>query len=70
MHRRLGCPFCGNEDAGTLGYFPAGDGAYRLYVCGCCKGYLKTVDRRETWRRAPLTVERLLTVGSGPDLGT
>ncbi|MBI3078284.1 MAG: formate dehydrogenase accessory protein FdhE [Deltaproteobacteria bacterium] len=62
-YRRLGCPFCGNEDPGGLGYFPTGDGAYRLYVCEQCKGYLKTVDLRETWRRRSLPVERILTVG-------
>lgn len=62
-YQRLGCPFCGNEDSRSLGYFPAGNGAHRLYVCEQCKGYLKTVDLRETWRRRPLTIERILTVG-------
>jgi FdhE protein len=62
-YRRLGCPFCANEDPGRLGYFPMEDGAYRLYVCERCKGYLKTIDLRETWRHRPLPVERILTVG-------
>jgi FdhE protein len=62
-YRRLGCPFCGNEDPDSLGYFPVDGGAYRLYVCERCKGYLKAVDLREKWRTRPLAVERILTVG-------
>lgn len=62
-YRRVGCPFCGNEDSAKLGYFSVREGAYRLYVCEECKGYLKTVDRRETWLKHPLPVERILTVG-------
>jgi len=63
QYRRVGCPFCGNEDSRSLGYFPTDKGPYRLYVCERCKGYLKTVDFRETWLRRPLPVERILTVG-------
>lgn len=62
-YRRVGCPFCGNEEPASLGYFHAGGGAYCLYVCERCKGYLKTIDLRETWQRKPLAVERVLTVG-------
>jgi FdhE protein len=61
-YHRVGCPFCANEEAGSLGYFSAGE-AHRLYVCDRCGGYLKTVDLRETWRRLPLAAERILTVG-------
>jgi formate dehydrogenase maturation protein FdhE len=60
---RVGCPFCANQDREKLGYFPAGEGAYRLYVCDACGRYLKTVDLRETFRAAPLPVERVLSVG-------
>lgn len=60
-YARVGCPFCGSS-AG-VGYHPAGEGAYRLYVCEGCRRYLKTVDRRETWQRRPLVLERILTVG-------
>jgi len=63
QYRRVGCPFCGNEDSRSLGYFPTGTSPYRLYVCEQCKGYLKTVDLRETWLRRPLPVDRILTVG-------
>jgi hypothetical protein len=62
-YRRLGCPFCGNEDAATLGYFPAGRGGYRVSACERCRRYLKTVDRREMWESKPLVLERILTVG-------
>lgn len=62
-YRRLGCPFCGNDDASMLGYFPAGPGGYRVSVCEGCRRYLKTVDRREMWEGKPLALERILTVG-------
>lgn len=43
--KRIGCPFCGNEDAKRLGYFTVDDdNRYRVYVCEECRGYLKTVD--------------------------
>jgi FdhE protein len=60
---RVGCPFCGEDDPARVGYFLTGEGAYRLYVCETCKGYIKTIDLRETWRRRPLSLERILTVG-------
>lgn len=62
-YRRIGCPLCDNDDPATLGYFLIGKGAYRLYVCERCKGYLKTIDMREKLRVRPLPVERILTVG-------
>jgi hypothetical protein len=62
-YARVGCPRCGTQDPKMLAYFLAGDGGHRLYVCDACHGYLKTVDRRESWTRAPLPVERVLAVG-------
>jgi len=60
---RVGCPFCGNDDPRQLGYFPSGDGAYRISVCGTCRRYLKTIDLREVaGERLPAT-ERVLTLG-------
>jgi FdhE protein len=60
--QRLGCPYCRNENAESLGYFqPGGPSAYRLYVCDRCRQYLKTVDQRETWQHRPLPVERVAT---------
>lgn len=47
-YRRMGCPFCGNGDFDRLGYLLLEDNkAYRVYCCEACKGYLKTVDRRQ-----------------------
>lgn len=44
---RLGCPFCGNEDQDTLGFFFIGEeDAYRVHKCDKCKRYIKTVDER------------------------
>ncbi len=63
QYRRIGCPFCASDTPGSLGYYPVGDGAYRLYVCDQCKGYLKTVDLRERWSGTCLPLERILTAG-------
>jgi len=61
--RRIGCPFCGNDDPRRLGYYPSNDGAYRLSVCGTCRRYIKTVDLREAAGDRLPAVERVLTVG-------
>ena len=61
--RRIGCPFCGNDDPRQLGYYPSGDGAYRLSVCGACRRYIKTIDLREAAGDRLPAVERVLTVG-------
>ena len=61
--RRVGCPFCDNDDPRQLGYFPSGDGAYRINVCGACRRYIKTIDLRAvTGERLP-AMERVLTLG-------
>ena len=61
--RRIGCPFCGNDDPRRLGYYPSDDGAYRLSVCGACRRYIKTLDLREAAGDRLPAVERVLTVG-------
>ena len=61
--RRLGCPFCGNEEPGGQAYYPSDDKVYRLNVCESCHRYLKTVDLRETAGERLLPTERILTVG-------
>jgi FdhE protein len=61
--RRLGCPFCGNEEPQQLGYYPSDDQVYRLSVCERCHRYLKTIDLREAAGEHPLAGERVLTVG-------
>jgi len=60
--KRLECPFCGNSDSKTWGYYPDEDGSYRLYVCDQCNHYLKTLDRRERSPDTPLVIERIVTV--------
>lgn len=62
-YRRIGCPFCGTENPRSLAYFAGDNGAYRLYVCDECRGYVKTLDLRETIRPFVLAVERILTAG-------
>ena len=61
--RRVGCPFCGNDDPRQLGYYPSDNGAYRLNVCGACRRYIKTIDLREVAGERLPAVERVLTVG-------
>ncbi len=60
-YRRVGCPFCDNDDHTQIVYYPSEDEVYRLYVCYACQRYLKTVDLRQTDRR-PADVERVTTV--------
>jgi formate dehydrogenase accessory protein FdhE len=60
-YRRLGCPFCGNDDPKELAFFPSDDKVYRLAVCERCHRYIKTVDLRETPTERPLAAERVLT---------
>jgi FdhE protein len=62
-YRRLGCPFCGNDDPKEMAFFPSEDKVYRLAVCEHCRRYLKTVDLRETPSDRPLAAERVLTSG-------
>lgn len=59
---RFGCPFCRDDDPRDMLYHPVGDGPYRLYVCGRCRRYLKTIDLRQR-PGACLPVERILTTG-------
>jgi FdhE protein len=61
--RRLGCPFCGNDEPSGLAYYPSEDQAYRLSVCERCRRYLKTIDLRAAAAEHPLAAERILTAG-------
>lgn len=61
-YARIGCPFCGNTDPRRLGYHPAANGWYRVYVCDACGSYLKAVDvTKEGPCCAP--AERVLAAG-------
>jgi len=62
--KRLRCPFCGNEDADTLGFFFVEEATYRVDKCDRCQRYIKTVDERkkpEAGLRA-LSVEDVATL--------
>jgi formate dehydrogenase maturation protein FdhE len=61
--RRVGCPFCGNEEPAQLAHYPSDDKGYRLSVCEGCGRYLKTIDLREVVGEHPLAAERILTAG-------
>ena len=62
-YRRLTCPFCENSDQKTLAYFTAGDDeSRRVDVCNECQRYIKTVDFRDSGRKADLEVERIVTI--------
>jgi formate dehydrogenase maturation protein FdhE len=61
--RRLGCPFCGNEEPARLAYHPSDDRIYRLSVCESCRRYLKTIELRGAAAEHPLAAERVLTAG-------
>lgn len=60
---RIGCPFCGNQDSSTYGYYTNEDSPYRLYACNQCRRYLKTLDMRQTMGKRFLAVERIVTMG-------
>jgi formate dehydrogenase maturation protein FdhE len=62
-YRRLGCPFCGNDEPKDLAFFPSDDKVYRLAICERCHRYIKTIDLRETRTERPLAAERVLTAG-------
>jgi len=63
FYRRIGCPFCGNEDQERLGYLTAdGEEGVRVDLCEACRRYLKTVDRRILEAPAPLDLEHLATL--------
>ncbi len=41
-HRRIGCPFCGNDEQSQLTLIELEDEPFRLDCCQSCQGYLKT----------------------------
>ena len=61
---RIRCPFCGNEEQQTLGFFHLeGDEGSRVQVCDSCKRYLKVFDARLIGREVVLSVQHLATLG-------
>jgi len=46
--QRIKCPYCGNDDHETLGYFEAEEiEGVRIYFCNKCKHYIKVFDTRK-----------------------
>ncbi|ABO49652.1 Uncharacterized protein involved in formate dehydrogenase formation-like protein [Desulforamulus reducens MI-1] len=46
-YKRLGCPYCKEENASQATFITMEDfKQYRVYLCERCKSYLKTVDER------------------------
>jgi FdhE protein len=61
--KRVGCPFCGNEDQDKLRFFCDGDDqGYRVEVCDGCRRYLKIADARKLAGDVWLPVEDLVTI--------
>ena len=60
---RLKCPFCGNVDQKTLGFFYLDeDPGRRVHFCKACGSYLKVVDIRRLKRDPILPVYNLATL--------
>jgi len=63
LHKRLVCPYCGNTDHQTLGYFyTENEEQYRIDVCEKCKHYIKTVDSRKLSEPVNLEIEDWCTI--------
>jgi len=69
--KRIGCPFCGNDDQQKLRMFSAeGDEAHRVEVCDRCKTYIKVVDTRKVNREVFLPLEYVFTIHLDPIAGS
>ena len=62
LFQRLRCPYCNNEEQTSLSYLTDEEGAYRLYLCEKCRGYLKSVDLRKKEGEVSLLWERIHTL--------
>jgi FdhE protein len=59
---RVACPFCSVTAPETLSFYEFENGLYRIYVCTCCKGYIKTVIESESAPGPDLFWEDIKTV--------
>ncbi len=60
---RLKCPYCGNSDQNTLGFFYLDESsAMRVHFCKSCGSYIKVVDTRVLKRAPILSVYNLATL--------
>jgi FdhE protein len=62
LYPRVKCPFCHTSNPADLAYYPWEDGRYRLYTCGACRRYLKTLDQRQVGVGMAAETARVLTV--------
>jgi FdhE protein len=62
LYPRVKCPFCHTSNPADLAYYPWEDGRYRLYMCGACRRYLKTLDQRQAGVGLAAETARVLTV--------
>lgn len=61
--RYLYCVHCGNDEPGTINYISLeNDGAYQIYTCEKCKGYLKSYDEREAGKVTDLFIANIETI--------
>ncbi|MDO8491930.1 MAG: formate dehydrogenase accessory protein FdhE [Dehalococcoidia bacterium] len=60
LFQRLQCPYCNTTKQSALSYLTDDKGAYRLYLCDCCKCYLKAIDLRQADHEVLLPLERYL----------
>ena len=60
-YHRVSCPYC--DDTDRQMYHAGDDDRYRLYVCGSCRRYLKTIEVRHPADGLDPRVERLITIG-------
>lgn len=57
------CPICRNKDPEFLHYFYAGDDTiHQVFVCGNCKGYIKTTDTQLMEKDVLLDLESVVTM--------
>jgi FdhE protein len=59
----LQCVYCGNDEPGTIRYISVeNDDPYQLYICDKCKGYLKTLDERQSGSNTDMFIANIETV--------
>jgi hypothetical protein len=56
------CPFCQNDDRGSITSFTSREGVYRIYACEVCRRYLKAYDERNATRPLMLPVDLIATL--------
>ena len=61
--KRVFCPFCNTTDSNILHYFfSENEKEYRVYTCGNCKKYIKTIDSKNAERLIYPPLEHVVTL--------